>query len=391
MPQSSREPKFSTRDGEDSRHGSSRHEERSRRHRDRRSLSPSGSPQRHSSDRRKRASPGDGDRDRDREREHKKRRSAEGGHHHHHHHHHHHSSSRTEKPIAAELPYGARHLSKDDLKAFEPLFAEYLSLQKQLDIADMDEREVRGRWKSFVGKWNRGELAEGWYDPEMFQRILARYPAADGQQHEGKGRQQHQQMQQQHSSRGVSREDDRSESRGDDDSEDEDYGPVLPGASGGSRRVGAGIPNKEDLALRDELAEESREADREELRAARKADRKLQKERLEELVPRPEAGTRERKLEKRQEVNEKMRQFRDKSPGGEVRDSELMGGGDSLEEYKKAKEKEQRRKSEREIRREEMERARREEIEAKRRAWQEKEERTVSMLRELARQRFGGA
>lgn len=389
MPQSSRESKFSTRDGDDSRHGPSRHEERPRRHHDKRSLSPSGSPQRHSSDRRKRASPGDGDTDRDREREHKKRRSAEG-HHHHHRHHHHHSSSRTEKPIAAELPYGARHLSKDDLKAFEPLFAEYLSLQKQLDIADMDEREIRGRWKSFVGKWNRGVLAEGWYDPEMFQRILARYPAAGGQQHEGEERQQHRQMQQ-YPPQGVSREDDRSESRGDDDSEDEDYGPVLPGASGGSRRVGAGIPNKEDLALRDELAEESREADREELRAARKADRKLQKERLEELLPRAEAGTRERKLEKRQEVNEKMRQFRDKSPGGEVRDSELMGGGDSLEEYKKAKEKEQRRKSEREIRREEMERARREEIEAKRRAWQEKEERTVSMLRELARQRFGGA
>ncbi|PTB77800.1 hypothetical protein M440DRAFT_1375328 [Trichoderma longibrachiatum ATCC 18648] len=375
MPQSSRESKFSTRDGDDSRHGPSRHEERPRRHHDKRSPSPSGSPQRHS----------------DREREHKKRRSAEG-HHHHHRHHHHHSSSRTEKPIAAELPYGARHLSKDDLKAFEPLFAEYLSLQKQLDIADMDEREIRGRWKSFVGKWNRGELAEGWYDPEMFQRILARYPAAEGQPHGGEERQQHQhQHQQQYAPRGVSRDDERSESHGDDDSEDEDYGPVLPGALGGSRRVGAGIPNKEDLALRDELVEESREADREELRAARKADRKLQKERLEELVPRAEAGTRERKLEKRQEVNEKMRQFRDKSPGGEVRDSELMGGGDSLEEYKKAKEKEQRRKSEREIRREEMERARREEIEAKRRAWQEKEERTVSMLRELARQRFGGA
>ncbi|EGR47255.1 uncharacterized protein TRIREDRAFT_109181 [Trichoderma reesei QM6a] len=389
MPQSSRESRFSTRDGDDARRDHSRHEERSRHHRDKRSLSPNGSPQRHSSDRRKRtASPRDSDRDRDREREHKKRRSAEGHHHHHHHRHHHHhsSSSRTEKPWAAELPFGARHLSKDDLKAFEPLFGEYLSLQKQRDIAGMDEREIRGRWKSFVGKWNRGELAEGWYDPEMFQRILARHPTTEGQR-EREERQQ--QQQKQYSSRDVSVEDDRYNSGG-DDSEDEDYGPVLPGASGGSRRVGVGIPNKEDLALRDELVEESREADREGLRAARKADRKLQKERLEELVPRAEAGTRERKLEKRQEVNDKMRQFREKSPGGEVRDSELMGGGDSLEEYKKAKEREQRRKSEREIRREEMERARREEIEAKRRAWQEKEDRTVSMLRELARQRFGG-
>ncbi|KAL6875033.1 hypothetical protein J3F83DRAFT_539051 [Trichoderma novae-zelandiae] len=376
MPQSPRESRFSTRDGGDSRHGPSHHDGRPRRHRDKRSLSPDGGPQRHSSDRRKRAS--SEDRERDREREHKKRRSAEGRHHH--------ASSRTEKPVAAELPYGARHLSKDDLKAFEPLFGEYLSLQKQRDIGDMDEREVRGRWKSFVGKWNRGELAEGWYDPEMFQRILERCPTAKGQ-YEGEERQQ-----QQHSPRGVLPEDDRFDRRGDgSEDEDDDYGPVLPGASGGSRRAGVGIPNKEDLALRDELAEESREADREELRAARKADRKLQKEHLDDLVPRAEAGTRERKLEKRQEVNDKMRQFREKSPGGEVRDSELMGGGDSLEEYKKAKEKDQRRKSEREIRREEMERARREEIEAKRRVWQEKEDRTVSMLRELARQRFGSS
>lgn len=295
--------------------------------------------------------------------------------------------------MAAELPYGARHLSKDDLKGFEPLFAEYLDLQKQKDIEEMDEREVRGRWKSFVGKWNRGELAEGWYDPEMFQRILERGPPPPREPQQQQQQQQHRRQQSDSSDEKPpeARYLDRNASEDEDEDEDEDmdYGPVLPGAAPGDRRAGATIPNKQDLALRDELAEESREADREDLRAARKADRKLQKERLEELVPRAEAGTRERKLEKRQEVNEKMRQFRDKSPGGEVRDSELMGGGDSLEEYKQAKEKEQRRKSEREIRREEIERAKREEIEEKRRAWQEREDKTVSMLRELARQRFG--
>lgn len=293
--------------------------------------------------------------------------------------------------VAAELPYGARHLSKDDLKGFEPLFAEYLDLQKQKDIEEMDEREIKGRWKSFVGKWNRGELAEGWYDPEMFQRILERGPPPPQRQQQQQQQQQHrrQQSESPYEEPPEARYHDRNASE--DEDEEMDYGPVLPGAAPSDRRAGAAIPNKQDLALRDELVEESREADREELRAARKADRKLQKERLEELVPRAEAGTRERKLEKRQEVNDKMRQFRDKSPGGEVRDSELMGGGDSLEEYKKAKEKEQRRKSEREIRREEIERAKREEIEEKRRAWQEREDRTVSMLRELARQRFGGS
>lgn len=293
--------------------------------------------------------------------------------------------------MAAELPYGARHLSKDDLKGFEPLFAEYLDLQKQKNIEEMDEREIKGRWKSFVGKWNRGELAEGWYDPEMFQRILSRGPLPQKEPQEQQQQQQQQYRRQQSDSPDEELREARYRDRNasEDEDEDMDYGPVLPGAAPGDRRAGVAIPNKQDLALRDELVEESREADREELRAARKADRKLQKERLEDLVPRAEAGTRERKLEKRQEVNEKMRQFRDKSPGGEVRDTELMGGGDSLEEYKQAKQREQRRKSEREIRREEIERAKREEIEEKRRAWQEREDKTVGMLKELARQRFG--
>ncbi|KAM0251662.1 hypothetical protein ACHAQJ_008076 [Trichoderma viride] len=374
MPQSSRESRFSTRDGHESHIRSSHQEGSSRRRRDKRSLSPDGSPHRRSAERKRRASPGR------RERDSKRPRSSER--------HHGSSSSRVEKQpsrAAVELPYGARFLSKDDLKAFEALFGEYLSLQKQKNIEDLDEREIRGRWKSFVGKWNRGELAEGWYDPDMFQRILERDPPPQKQQ------QQQQQQDSPDERRLEVGHPDSSDSEDEDEDEDEDYGPVLPGASASGRRAGAGIPNKEDLALRDELVEESREADREQLRAARKADRKLQKEHLEELVPRAEAGTRERKLEKRQQVNEKMRQFRDKSPGGEVRDSELMGGGDSLEEFKKTKEKEQRRKSEREIRREEIERAKREEIEEKRRAWQEREDQTVSMLRELARQRFGPA
>jgi len=42
------------------------------------------------------------------------------------------------------------------------------------------------------------------------------------------------------------------------------------------------------------------------IRYARKLDRKEQKAALDELVPRAEAGTRERQLEKKKEVNEKM-------------------------------------------------------------------------------------
>ncbi|KAI9151714.1 hypothetical protein HJFPF1_08923 [Paramyrothecium foliicola] len=267
-----------------------------------------------------------------------------------------------------------------DLPAFEALFAEYLDLQKQILLYDLEEREVRGRWKSFVSKWNKGELAEGWYDPEMFARIAAREPPPQRDTPPGPA---------------ASNLDEPQKDLNSED--DEDYGPLLPASDPSARRAGAVAPTREDLSIRNELISEERAAEREAkrdaLRAARKADRTQQKERLDELLPRAEAGTRERQLEKRALVNEKMRAFRDKSPGGDDggpgQDAEVMGTGDSLEEYKRMKANEQRRKTEREIRREEIERARREEIEERRRAYQEKEDGTVAMLRELAKQRFG--
>ncbi|KND90497.1 hypothetical protein TOPH_04792 [Tolypocladium ophioglossoides CBS 100239] len=275
----------------------------------------------------------------------------------------------------APLPYSARQLGKSDLQAFEPLFVHYLGLQKQKDADGMDEREFRGRWKSFMGKWNRNELAEGWYDPEMFARIAAEAPKVEPM------------APREESSRRL--DDDVLEPARDEGDENDDYGPTLP-QSDPRRRVGAAIPSLQDLSLRNELVEESREADREDLRASRKADRTLQKKRLEDLVPRAEPGTRERKLEKRRETNDKMRQFRDKSPGMAAGDEkELMGGGDSLEEYKNMKDREHKRKSARQVRREEIDRAKREEMEERRKAWQEREDGTVGMLRELARQRFG--
>ncbi|KAL6865785.1 hypothetical protein ACO1O0_001883 [Amphichorda felina] len=297
----------------------------------------------------------------------------------HHHSSHKHRHRERSEPAAADvsLPFSARALKKGDLPMFRPLFAYFLSLQKQIELEDLDEREVKGRWKSFIGKWNRGELAEGWYDPDMFSRIAEWEPESRPRSPEP-----------------PSRRDVRGEEHEPpvNDSDDDDYGPVLPGSAAESaRRAGPGIPSLQDLSVRNEMLEEDREEDRHALRAARKADRAIQKERLDDILPRADAGTRERKLEKRQMVNDKMREFRDKSPGGVegATEGELMGGGDSLEEYKRAKQREQRKKSEREIRREEIERAKREEIEEKRRAWREREEGTVSMLREIARQRFG--
>ena len=111
-------------------------------------------------------------------------------------------------------------------------------------------------------------------------------------------------------------------------------------------------------------------------------------------MPRAEAGTRERRLEKRRELNDKMRAFRDPSPGGggdEMPDEEALGtgGSSSVDDYKRMLATEKQRVSERQLRREEIARARAAEREERVRAYREREEGTIEKLRELARRRFG--
>jgi hypothetical protein len=131
-------------------------------------------------------------------------------------------------------------------------------------------------------------------------------------------------------------------------------------------------------------------AARDDIRYARKLDRKAQKTALDELVPRAEAGTRERQLEKKKELNEKMKSFREKSPGAvEVPDQELMGGGDSIRDFKRVKQEAERKKTERELRKEEILRARTAEREERLGEYRAKEEQTMDMLKALAKQRFG--
>ncbi|KAH8666360.1 hypothetical protein BX600DRAFT_435767 [Xylariales sp. PMI_506] len=326
-------------------------------------------------------------------------------HHHHHHSHHHREKHRRDRSLASvELPYSAQPLSKSSLAIFRPLLARYLEVQKNKDIDDLDEREVRGRWKSFVAKWNDGTLAEGWYDPELFEQTRSQ-AAAEGSQ----GRQEKRAPSPTPAaSDGSPREmtaarDSRRDSYDEDDDEegDDDYGPILPGThrhKTSSRdngttaaRHGPEIPSLQDLEVRREVDNEDRLERIAQLRLERKADRAEQKARLEELVPRAEAGTRERQLEKKREVNDKMKSFRERSPGqaAEVNETELMGGGDSIDEYKRMKAATERKKTEREIRREEIARARAEERDQRLQEYKEKEDKAMVLLKELAKQRFG--
>jgi hypothetical protein len=65
----------------------------------------------------------------------------------------HHQEKRKRSPAPVQLPLNARALVKHDLKGFKSLFALYLDIQKQIDIDELDENEIKGRWKSFLGKW----------------------------------------------------------------------------------------------------------------------------------------------------------------------------------------------------------------------------------------------
>lgn len=51
------------------------------------------------------------------------------------------------------LPFNAQKIAKHDLREYRPMFALYLDIQKNLDIEELPEDEVKGRWKSFVNKW----------------------------------------------------------------------------------------------------------------------------------------------------------------------------------------------------------------------------------------------
>ncbi|KAI5788473.1 hypothetical protein EDC01DRAFT_631405 [Geopyxis carbonaria] len=295
----------------------------------------------------------------------------------HHHHRHHHSSKRHHSPPPAALPFSSRPLSKHDFTPLSAIFASYLDIQKSLVLSDLSHAEARGRFKRFCSHYNRGDLARGWYE-RVTQQLSGAVPEpapAPTREREPLPKR-------------VRR---RSPSPSDgDDDNDSDVGPSLPGDGERGRRTarhGPGAPKTDELALQQELAEEDARYERADLRHARRADRRTQKEQLDELVPRAEAGTRERQVEKKKELNAKLGEFRERSPGGEVDESTLMGAGgeDGFKARKKAME---RKKNERELRREQLLKARIAEREERMQVHREREEKTMGMLRGLAA-RFG--
>ncbi|KAE8138063.1 hypothetical protein BDV38DRAFT_77909 [Aspergillus pseudotamarii] len=334
----------------------------------------------------------------DKHRRHHRERDRSHRHHHRSHNHDRHERrpEPSTKPIV--LPFQARELSKRDLATYEPMFAMYLDIQKGILLEDLSEDEVKGRWKSFINKWNRGELAEGWYDPSTLEK--ARHSAHDEPIMSASGRH----RQSPDYGRGEDERVDR-EDEDDPDEEEDDYGPVLPkygqldryegGRAGQSS--GPTIPTMQDLELRKESAIEDAIAAREDSRTQHRAEVRSHRSELrhmeDEVAPRAEPGTHERKMEKRREAAAANRAFaesrRGASPDGAPED-ELMGSADNdLDAIKRARATEQRKKNEREIRREEILRARAAEREERLQQYRQKEDETIGWLKTLAKQRFG--
>jgi hypothetical protein len=69
----------------------------------------------------------------------------------------HHKRKRSPDPTSItapkDLPLNGRQLGKRDYEAFKPMFALYMDIQKGKVLEEMDETEIKGRWKSFLGKW----------------------------------------------------------------------------------------------------------------------------------------------------------------------------------------------------------------------------------------------
>ncbi|CAK7565296.1 MAG: hypothetical protein SEPTF4163_003210 [Sporothrix epigloea] len=317
------------------------------------------------------------------------------------------------------LPHNARKLDANaDYGTFGQLFAYYLKERGHVLPTEAEQkaqlgsskdnryaREVQSRWRRFVKRWNRHELSDRWYEPLLFLRVVRASQNASAVERPVTGSTS--EMGRDDDLKGQESSDENGES---DDDDDDSYGPVLPpnpnkasltaSPSINSRHLvapGPTIPSRADLDERRALENDTRDAERDTLRLARRADRAEQRERLDELAPRATAGTRERQLEKKRELNEKLRGFRDRSPGGgglEMDDDELMGGErgsgrKSAKDLQKDAETAQARRTYWQQRREEEQRARNEELNERRAQYREREAETMDMLRELARQRFG--
>ena len=148
------------------------------------------------------------------------------------------------------------------------------------------------------------------------------------------------------------------------------------------RVMGPTMPDMADLERRTEMKIAAASWQRKIVDKRFKAQKK---ETENEIAPRAEAGTRERRLEKKADVNTKMQSFRDKSPDAAVSQEDLMGKPD---EYRTMLLQQKDRAQQRDDLQRAMRSQREKEMDFKREQARLKEERAMDMIREMARQKY---
>lgn len=260
-------------------------------------------------------------------------------------------------------------ISEDDYFARATEFAVWLLDKKGIHAGDLSSKESRRYFAKFVEKWNDFRLSSKYYKgiaPSAAPHVRTTHSW---------------------NFKNVSAGDiERARSEVEQTTEGQSgFGNSAAGPSAGPRRVmGPTMPiGPVPTAAPEDSDEETRRFAV--AKQARRADRKAQEERLDELAPK-ETG-RERMIEKRRMENAKRRQFDDRDYDVELGDGDLIGGGDDFKARLAARNaaagrREQARANEAQ---------RRTELNADRfQAMREKDKATMDMLKKMAEERFGG-
>ncbi|KDQ15635.1 hypothetical protein BOTBODRAFT_54529 [Botryobasidium botryosum FD-172 SS1] len=277
-----------------------------------------------------------------------------------------------------ELPLASLGVDEIDEKDYFQKNAEFrrwLKDEKGKYFDEITGEKARSYFRKFVKAWNRGQLSRELYagiDPSTRASTQTGYKWSFAS---NKSRVNQAELEAALESVASATNGSSSHSR--------ELGPA-PGPSRGERRgvVGPTLPSGQDMQIFREDVAEAAARDR---AAARKRDREEVKERVEELVG-PREGGREGRLENKRVKREADRSFREKSPGGEVREDVLMGGGDSFKAAIARRDAARKRFEEkRQSGRDGGASAPGERISA----MKEKEKQTMEMLAKLAKERFG--
>ena len=227
-------------------------------------------------------------------------------------------------------------------------------------------------WKNGADFRNEGDLPSKYYDPENNRKHSERRGSHDNHSRRHSSHDKERQHSNTHSREGVY------------PRSSDIVGPTLPTRE--DIQLQKGTPQPPPILIVEQRLEDA-EATALARHAEQKHQRRLEKERLNDLVPRADPGTKERRLEKKAEISAVHRSFRDKSPEITISDSTLMGGDDIKADLLRQK----RIEAEREARRDEILRAREAERTERQRELAKREDGTMEMLKKLAQERFGGA